>query len=193
MTAHAGVTDASIDLAPGGAQITGHPTLEQWGEAFLNALKLGASAAWFRADLLNFVEDEQPFGDDYLAYLNASQCSEGGLRNDRRLGKRFPSDHPLRRFNTELSVSHYRDVASVSDDDAETILLECLPTADRREGRGRDYVRQRVKEIKGIADPQKAALTLLIADDGSVQATVTPPTWAWGKSFEIVIRERSAA
>jgi hypothetical protein len=178
---------AAITLTERGAQITGVPLLEDWAASFTQALDNSAASTWQRIDLIAFADDESPYGDDVYQYVSEARLSLGTWYNNRRLGKRFPYGHDLRRFDRELSASHFEAVAPLSDTDAEIVLTEAAT-----DGLGREYVRARVKEIKNQPDPRKAALTLTVSDDGVVTATERPPTWAWNNQYEIVIKERIA-
>lgn len=177
----------AITLTEHGTQITGIPPLETWAASLTLALDSGAAATWQRTDLITFALDESPYGDDLYQYLNEARISLGTTYNDTRRGRRFPYGHDLRRFDKELSVSHFDAVAPLGDTDAEVVLAEAA-----QEGLGREWVRQRVKELKNIREPEKATLTLTVSADGTVQVDPPPPTWAWGGNYTVTIKEQAA-
>lgn len=159
---------ANIERTPTGARITGIPTLAQWMAAFDLALDVDIANAWVRGDLLRFAEDETPYGEDFTQALKPSKKSPGTLANDKRRSKRFPIDHPCRRF--PVSPSHFDAVAALdSDDDAEIVLTQAW-----KEDLGREWAREEVRRIKNTPRPPKPVKfeATLAASVGCVQFPV---------------------
>lgn len=164
---------AAIEIGAFEVTISGHPTVEQWGEAFTRALQLGAAATWARTDLLGWAEDEQPFGDEYAQFLSAERVSYGTIKNDRRRYNRFPPGHDLRRLAPDLSPSHFDAAAPLDDIDAEQVLLDAAQNK-----LGREYVRNRVREILNTPAPVVAELSIVWDERARVFVPMeTPPEW----------------
>ncbi len=164
---------ASIAIGAFAVRIVGHPTVEQWGEAFGKALDLGATATWARTDLIGWAEDENPFGDEHMQFIQARKVSHRTLRNDKRRYNRFPPDHDLRRLVADLSPSHFDAAAPLGDIDAEQVLLEAV-----KEDLGRDWVRERAREIQNNPAPVVFDAELIYdAANRVFVPTVEPPDW----------------
>lgn len=180
---------AAIEIGAFAVTITGHPTVEQWGAAFAQALDLGATATWARTDLLGWAEDEQPFGEDYMQFIKARKVSPGTVKNDRRRYNRFPPGHDLRRLAPDLSPSHFDAAAPLDDVDAEQVLLEAI-----KEDLGRDWVRERAREIQNAPAPVVFDAELVYdAANRVFVPTVEPPDWiVQGELFKTRLKKAAA-
>lgn len=185
------IAPASIEITPTGAVITGVPSLETWGAEFEKVLGLGKAAVWARTDLIGFAESERPYGELFEQYLDAKLISLGTLYNDRRRYNRYPRGHALRRLIPALSVSHFDAAAPLSDDDAETVLVECANSSDPKTS-GREHVRARVREILNTPERPKLATTARF-ENGVLKLDQLEDWIREGGNYEVTIRPMKKA
>jgi hypothetical protein len=114
----------------------------EWESIGAELFKVEAAWQWWVGDWINYGENK--YGQTYEQALALTDKSFASLADAKSVAEKFESSR-----RRELSWSHHRAAMSLGQDEQDTILDQA-----EREGKPRSWVREKVKEIKGLTEPE---------------------------------------
>lgn len=131
------IAKCGVSLTKNSLQFANELTYEEWESIGAELFRVDQSWQWWVGDWINY--GEKKFGQTYEQALVLTERSCGQLRIVSHIASEFEM---LRRRN--ISFAHHQSVASLDHSQQDEILDQA-----EREGKSRQWVRDRVKEIKG--------------------------------------------
>ena len=151
----------------------------------MDAVRAKNRSQWLLGDLYLFSR-KGAYQQDIEDILSASDLSLGTLQNyGSTCGAWVKSMRVV-----PCSFSHYADASKLVRVDPVAALT--LLADAKTHGLGREYVRDEAKKALGIPDPRRHATVLRVDRDGAVTVSESLPTWCWGQTFEINLKEKAA-
>jgi len=115
---------------------------EEWESIGYELFKVNAAWQWWVGDWINY--GEKKYGKTYEQALALTEKNKTTLEIAACVAREFEI---FRRRN--LSFSHHQDVAGLDREQQDAILDQA-----EREGKPRSWVREKVKELKGLPEPK---------------------------------------
>lgn len=171
-----------IEVDDLGATITGTPDLEEFIDRFMRFQSNEEQAHWSVPDMIVWAEDNN-FAEGWTQVLDEMWINPATLANRKTIVRKFPK--AKRRW--KLSQRHYAQLTSLMPAN-EALAFELLEQAARTGMTSPELLNEKKRRLSEPV-PQTATLTLTVSADGTVSAGEKPPTWAWGGSYTVTIKE----
>lgn len=147
------IAKCGISLTKNSLQFARELTYEEWENVGDELFRVDQAWQWWVGDWINY--GEKKYGQTYEQALALTDKSYGTVRNAATVAGEFALSR-----RRDISFSHHQAVQGLEADQQDTILDQA-----EREGKPRQWVRDRVKEIKGDASDAMAH------DDGKGDVT----------------------
>ena len=113
-----------FDFKHGGLKVTGKPSLEDFGMAFLSLRATVNSGNWHIGDMIVYAESRGDWSGVIQQFIDAMQRSPERLLMAARVSTAFPNTREGRPYKHKLSWSHHFAVLKVQDQKKRLQVLE---------------------------------------------------------------------